>query len=309
MPLWDGQRGSREAYINYYLKDVPSGPVTITVIDEEGREAARLNGTRQPGINRVTWNMGYPGGRMVKYRTKPPGNPHVVEEKRFHLQWEQEGWYPWNSYGVTGGFQAFRAAPGMYTVKMSVGGKEYTQKLEVLKDPRSVGTVDDIKAQVKLLFEVTDDINTAADMINQIEWMRKQLADLTEVIAGKDLKAVTAAITEFGKKLSAQEDELTQPTIAEGDNKSFRDPPKTYEKLSMLSADISNSVDFSPNKQQRELHAVLKERLMAVKSRFDETSRPTCRPSTSFSPTMASPGFPFPSYLNAEVPFRMRIEI
>jgi hypothetical protein len=101
--------------------------------------------------------------------------------------------------------------------------------------------VDDIKAQVKLLFEVRNDINIAADMINQIEWMRRQLADLTAEIAGKNLTAVTAAIAEFGKKLSAQEDALTVPTFAEGDNKSFRDPPQLYE-LSMLSR-TSNSVD------------------------------------------------------------------
>jgi len=268
-----GQGGSREAFINYYLKDVPNGPVTITVIDEEGREAARLAGTRQPGINRVTWNMGYPGGRVVKYRTKPPGNPHVVEEKRFHHRWEQEGWYPFESYGQTGGFQPFRAAPGIYTVKMSVGGKEYTQMLEVRKDPRSAGTLDDIKAQVKLLFEVRDDINMAVDMIEPLEWMKKQLTDRREVLAGKDLKEMTAAIAEFGKKIQAVEDDLTQPTIAEGDTKSFRDPPKTYEKLSMLAEDISSSVDFAPNKQQLELQAVLKERLMSVKSRFEEMLR------------------------------------
>jgi len=262
-----GQGGSREAHINYYLKDVPSGPVTITIIDEEGREVTTLSGTRQPGINRVTWDIRYPGGRMVKYRTKPPGNPHVVEEKRFHLQWEREGWYPFQSYGVMGGLEGFPAGPGMYTVKMTAGGKEYTQKLEVRKDPRSEGTLDDIKPQVKLLFEVRDDINTAADMINQIDWMKKQLADLREVLPGTEM---TAAVTEFGKKLQAQEDDLIQPTIAEGDNKSFRDPHQIYEKLSMLSSDISNSVDFAPNKQQREVHAMLKERLTARKASFEE---------------------------------------
>ena len=263
-----GQGGSRQAYINYYLKDVPSGPVTITVIDEQGREAAMLNGTRQRGINRVTWNMGYPGIRIVKFRTKPIGNPHVVEEKRFHLQWEQQGWYPWNIWGSAGGLDGFRAAPGMYTVKMSVGGKEFTQKLEVLKDPHSAGTVDDIKAQVKLQFEVRDGGDTTADMLNQLEWMRKQLTDLTKVIAGKNLKAVTAAITEYDKKLWDEECELTQSSAGEGDNKSFRDPAKLYEKWSVLSEDIYDNADFAPNKQQKEVAAMLKEQLDVQKAQF-----------------------------------------
>jgi hypothetical protein len=265
-----GQGGSQQAFINYYLKEIPSGPVMIIIMDEEGREVTRLSGARQPGINRVTWNMRYPGGRVARLRTKPPGNPHVVEESRFHLQWEREGWYPFQSWGTSGGFQGFMAAPGMYTVKLSVGGKEYTQKLEVRKDPRSVGTLDDIKAQVKLQFEVRDDINTTADLIDQFEWMKKQLSDLRDVLGRTAAKDVTAAIMDFGKKLQAQEDELFQPTIAEGDTKSFRDPQKIYEKLSVLAGDINGSVDFAPNKQQREVYAVLKEKLTAQKSRFEE---------------------------------------
>jgi hypothetical protein len=41
-------------------------------------------------------------------------------------------------------------------------------------------------------------------------------------------------------------------------------------KLSVLSGDVSNSVDFAPNKQQREVYAVLKDRLAVQKARFDE---------------------------------------
>jgi hypothetical protein len=40
-------------------------------------------------------------------------------------------------------------------------------------------------------------------------------------------------------------------------------------KLSVLSGDVS-SVDFAPNKQQREVYAVLKDRLAVQKARFDE---------------------------------------
>jgi len=39
----------------------------------------------------------------------------------------------------------------------------------------------------------------------------------------------------------------------------------------MLSGDISNSVDFSPNKQQREVHAMLKGIVTARKALYDET--------------------------------------
>lgn len=269
-PVLNGPGGTREGHINYYLKNNVAGPVTITVTDDQGRQAAKLTGTTHAGINRVTWDMGYPGGHAISYRTKPAGNPYVVEEARFHTQWEREGWYPWNSYGVTRGLDSFRAAPGLFTVTMSVAGDEYSQTLEVVKDPRSEGTLEDIKQQVALLFDVRDDMSTAADMINEIEWMRKQLADLSEAVARVEKPAVLAAIDEMAGRLTSVEDSLTQPTFAEGDNKSFRDPPKVYEKLSMLMSDISDNIDFSPNQQQRELASELKQRVVAQKALFDE---------------------------------------
>jgi hypothetical protein len=65
------------------------------------------------------------------------------------------------------------------------------------------------------------------------------------------------------------EDGLFQPTIAEGDTKSFRDPQKIYEKLSVLAGDVAGSVDFAPNKQQREVLAELKARLAVQTGLFE----------------------------------------
>jgi len=262
-----------QASINYYLKETPKGEVTVTILDEKGNLVNTLRGPKRPGINRVVWDLRHNGARQAKLRTKPPGNPHVVEEKRFYLLWESEGWYPILSWGSYGGFRGFLVAPGNYTIKLKVGDKEFTQTLEVKKDPRSAGTVEDIKEQVKMQVEIREDLNTVSDMINQLEWMRKQLYDLRDLLkaGGKSVEAGTlTAIDEFDKKLRSVEDELLQPILAEGDSKSFRSPQKLYGKLSVLAGDVANSVDFAPNKQQREVHAVLKERLANEKSRFEE---------------------------------------
>ncbi|MDH5468612.1 MAG: hypothetical protein OEY25_14445, partial [Candidatus Aminicenantes bacterium] len=66
------------------------------------------------------------------------------------------------------------------------------------------------------------------------------------------------------------EDELFQHIIAEGDTKSFRYPHKLYCKFSVLAEDVSGNVDFAPNKQQREVHAVLKESLTKQKALYEE---------------------------------------
>ena len=266
-----GPRLTPEAYINYYLKEPLKGEVTITILDESGQTLATVPGTKEPGINRVSWNLRYSGARGAKLRTKPAGNPRVVEELRFRDTWEREGWYPLVSWGAMAGFQGFLAAPGTYTVKLKAGDQELNEKLEVKKDPRSAGTLADIQEQVKLQLEIRNDLNLCSDMISRLEWMRKELSDLKDVLSsGKGATEMLPAIDEFDQKLQSVEYELFQKTLAEGDTKSFRDPQKIYMKLSVLSGDVSSSVDFAPNKQQREVYAVLKDRLAAQKARFDE---------------------------------------
>jgi hypothetical protein len=213
--------------------------------------------------------MRHAGATQAKLRTKPPGNPHVVEEKRFMETWVQEGWYPILSWGTSGGFQGFTVAPGTYIVELSVDGKEFTQELVVKKDPRSEGTLEDIQAQIDFQKKIRSSLNTTSTMISQIEWMRKQCYDLKDMLsAGGNSKEMMESIDEMDKKLRSVEDELFQYTIAEGDSKSFRFPQKLYCKLSVLAGDVSGSVDFAPNKQQREVYDVLKERLKEQTTRF-----------------------------------------
>ncbi len=262
-----GAQGSMRATLNYYLKTPPNGPIRISILDGKGDEIVQIPGPRRAGINRVNWNLRYPGARSARLRTKPAGNPRVVEEARYHTQWEREGWYPVQSWGTQAGFQGFPVAPGTYTVKMTVDGREFTEKLEVRKDPRSEGTTADIEAQVALLLNIRADLNAASDMISRLEMMKKQLVDLREAIAGKDA-SVTAAARDLLARMQAVEDGLLQPTIAEGDTKSFRDPQKIYEKLSVLSGDVADGADFSPNKQQGEVYAVLKQALETQKALF-----------------------------------------
>jgi photosystem II stability/assembly factor-like uncharacterized protein len=266
-----GPRVSARATINYYLKETSKRPVPITIQDEEGEVITTLRGPARKGINRVTWSLRHPGARATKLRTKPPGNPHVVEEKRFAATWAREGWYPLLSWGSFAGFGGFMVAPGNYTVKLSVAEKEFTQTLEVKKDPRSEGTVEDIKAQIGMQKEVRQNLNAVSDMISQIEWMRSQIYDTKNMLqASGDSKDVIAAIDVFDMKLRSVEDELFQPMTAEGDTKSFRFPQKLYFKIAVFAGDLANSVDFAPNKQQKEVHAVLKERLDVEKARFQE---------------------------------------
>lgn len=265
-----GPRVFARASINYYLKSAPEGPLEITILDEQGEVVNTVQGSKRAGINRSTWNLRCQGARGAKLRTKPPGNPHLIEEKRFAKTWTRQGWYPLLSWGGYAGFRGFMVEPGTYTVKLSVAGKEYTQSLIVKKDPRSEGTVVNIVEQIKMQKDIRADLNTVSDMINQIEWMRKQCYDLRDVIkTNNEPEELLRVIDEFDRKLRSIEDELFQSIIAEGDTKSFRYPQKLYFKLSVLAGDVANSVDFAPNKQQHQVHTLLKERLAEQKARYE----------------------------------------
>ena len=148
-------------------------------------------------------------------------------------------------------------------MKMTAGGEEFTQELEILKDPRSDGTLADIQEMVALQLEVRDDITAISGMINEIEWMKKQINDLTESLGrGAALGSVRTDAETLYQKLQAVEDKILQPIAVEGDSKSFRFPNMLYSKISVLGGDLAESVDFAPNQQQREVHQLLKSQMM-----------------------------------------------
>jgi hypothetical protein len=251
------------AYINYYLKEAPAGPVNIEILDPRGEVVNTLRGTRDAGINRVSWNMRYPGPEQAKIRTKPPGNPTVVQEKRFREQWENEGWIPVLSWGTQGGFSGVRVAPGTYTVRLTVGGETFTQELEILKDPRSDGTLADIQEMVAMQLQVRDDITTISGMINDIEWMKKQINDLKESLGrAENSAAIRSEADALYGQLQAVEDKMLQPVAVEGDSKSFRFPNMLYSKMSVLGGDLAESVDFAPNQQQMEVYELLRTQML-----------------------------------------------
>ena len=152
-----------------------------------------------------------------------------------------------------------RVAPGIYTVNLKVGGETFTQELEILKDPRSDGTLANIQEMVAMQLQVRDDITAISGMVNEIEWMKKQLNDLFEALGGGGSAAAARAA---GKELYGQvqelEDRLLQPYAVEGDSKSFRFPNMLYSKMSVLGGDLAESVDFAPNQQQQEVYELLR---------------------------------------------------
>jgi photosystem II stability/assembly factor-like uncharacterized protein len=283
------------AAINYWLKDpVKTGeekkkdspderdpaplpkavPVEITILDPSGQKIRTIRGTNKAGVNRVYWDLAYEPTSDVRIRTTPPGNPHVWEEKRFRGKDSRGVFY----YGIDVPKKGPLVAPGTYTVKLAVAGKEETQKLVVLKDPNSGVGDAEVQASAKFSWTIYRDISAAARMINELEWTRRQLEDFRRMLtAGKADKAVFAHAGDLEKAARAVEDKLLQPTLAEGDIKSFRGPLELYLKLIWLQAesgvsgsDVSGNADFPPTEAEREVYDLLSGQLAESRREFDE---------------------------------------
>jgi photosystem II stability/assembly factor-like uncharacterized protein len=267
-------------------------PVEITIRDSSGQKVRTLKGTNITGINRVVWDLRCEPTEEVRLRTTPKGNPHIWEERRFLGKDHRGVFY----YGIDSPKKGPLVAPGTYSVQLTVDGQEFSQKLVVRKDPNSGVTDADVDASAKFSLAVYKDINTAARMINQIEWTRKQLQDFKSMLAAeKKNETEVAPVNTLAGQVEAVEEELLQPTLAEADMKSFRGPLQLYLKLVWLQAesgtgggDVSGNADFAPTQPEREVYDLLAGRLAEARKRFDELYGKTI---PSFNESMRAKGY------------------
>jgi hypothetical protein len=107
-------------------------------------------------------------------------------------------------------------------------------------------------------------------MVNQIEWIRKQIYDLQDKIKeNKKVGDVAKAGKDLDDKLMAVEENLIQLKLTGGSQDILRWPMKLYGKISMLAGSIMSG-DFPPTDQAFEVHALYKEQISAYQGQIKE---------------------------------------
>ena len=136
------------------------------------------------------------------------------------------------------------------------------------KDPNSAGSETDIQAQIKILLEIRDNINSIVDMINQIEWLRKQMNDLQALLGeSENADPMLAASEELEEKLIAMQDHFYNVRLTYNSDQRWRE--RFYTRYCHLASSIGQS-DFPPTTQQVEVYEVFKKRLVSYQDRFNE---------------------------------------
>ena len=247
-------------------KDVPKSDIKVTILNEKGDAIRVLKGNKQKGINRVWWDLRYEKSKDAKLRTSPLYAPW--------LQPGPQGWREIVTWGVGASDIAPLIAPGTFTVKLSVDGRDFSEKLTVKKDPNSTGTEADIQAQVKMNLGARDMLNAVVDMINPVELVRKQLSDLNVYVEGRaDANSILDAAKDLDKKLVAFEENLFQMRLTGGGQDVFRNPTKLYERIGFLSQMVETSwgdvgSDYPPTSAEGEVYELLNKQVKDYQAQF-----------------------------------------
>jgi hypothetical protein len=174
------------------------------------------------------------------------------------------------------------ALPGTYTVQLVLADSNTTpppvmatQSLTVLRDPNTTGTEADVQAQAKLARTIRGEQDSLARMINRLEWVRKQVRDLTAQLRDSALvtdsaaKRIASLADTLERRILRVESVMFDVNLTGAREDAFRNPMQLYGRLAALQSDVAeNGADFAPTAQQIAVHDVLAQRLADASTRF-----------------------------------------
>jgi hypothetical protein len=97
-------------------------------------------------------------------------------------------------------------APGKYDLVLSVEGKTYRQKLDVLPDPRVSMTAADYSDQLNLSRQLCDWMDSTAKSFDAVTLVQRQLDERKKAIPASAPKEVTDAVSDLEKQLKLLSD-------------------------------------------------------------------------------------------------------
>jgi hypothetical protein len=164
-------------------------------------------------------------------RSLPPDNPHIWDEGR----WEGRE-RPVSHWGLGALNWQPRAAPGKYTARVTLNGKQSTQPFDVWRDVTLPSTDAELAASTAFQRKVIAAMNEAADVINRIEIMRMKVEDLQK--ANASTPALARALEALYKRMYETELHFLSRTEMHSDDKWYVEKYKVYFNLIWLLAEV-----------------------------------------------------------------------
>lgn len=217
-----------------------SGKVIATYNTHPDKKAKEEKLTVEPGSNQIIWNMRYPD----------------AEGFEGMILW-------WSSLsGPT-------ALPGKYDVELSVNGETQTQEFEIIKDPRSSSSLEDLQAQFDFQNRVISKLSETNLAIQDIRKARVQIEDVMK-------KAEADTIKNMGKSILKEMKEIEE-SLYQTKNRSRQDPLNYPIRLNNKLGHLNSLVgmgDYKPTESaiefSKEVTARIDKHLDALNIILDE---------------------------------------
>jgi hypothetical protein len=203
------------AVVDYFLSKPAGGPVTIDVLDAQGKVVRHYSSDDKPemtraelekqliplywirmpktisttaGMHRWVWDLHYPPPTAAKHQYPISAVPHDT---------------PRQPLGP-------HALPGEYTVRLTVNGQAFTAPLTVKMDPRVKTPADGLQEMFKLETRLALLLTSSSGTVIEARSVRQQLDKLSVNASG----AAAEALMAFRKKLKMLSEGSGQPVLA-----------------------------------------------------------------------------------------------
>lgn len=212
--------------LRYYFKDLPdSAKAALRILENDGSVIATYNPKSRnrrdrmalkAGMNQFVWDMRYADAETF------PGL----------IMW-------------AGNTSGPKAVPGQYQARLITGSDSVTVDFEILQDPRSTSSRQDIQAQFEFLVGIRDKLTETHQAIKQIRDARAQVNSVSKRLKGvADADTIKKASKALLAKIKEVEEALYQTKNQSGQDP-LNFPIRLNNKLAAVSG-VAARGDFRP---------------------------------------------------------------
>lgn len=238
----EGKNHPNGVMIHYYLRDTAKTKATLEILETNGTLIKKFSTKPDKklkeeelkikvGMNRHIWNMRY------------------ADAEGF------EGLIMWSA-----SLAGPKAVPGIYKARLTVNDQVQETEFEILKDPRTSGTIADIKAQFDFAIAVRDKLNETHKAIKNIRTVRDQVNRVTDPM--KDKKELKDVV-DMGKSITDDMKKIEE-SLYQTKNRSGQDPLnfpiRLNNKLGALASEVDGS-DYHPTEQVKTVYKELSDKI------------------------------------------------